>query len=118
MKNRNQAKSASSQPGKLVVKSEADIQAYVKSPKFKRDIERIKAIRDEDIDFSDIPELTDEQLSRMVRARATRLARNKRSITIRVDPDVLAWLRSEGPGYQSRINGFLRDAMTRARKSS
>lgn len=70
-------------------------------------------IRDEDIDFSDIPQLTDEQLARMIRNRAVRLARAKRSITIRIDPDILAWLKSDGPGYQSRINALLRDAMAK-----
>lgn len=70
-------------------------------------------IRDEDIDFSDIPQLTDEQLGRMIRNRAARLARAKRSITIRIDPDILAWLKSDGPGYQSRINALLRDAMAK-----
>ena len=35
----------------------------------------------------------------------------KKSLTIRVDADVLAWLKSDGKGYQTRINNLLRNAM-------
>src|SRR5215467_10469188 len=108
--------SASSQRGKLVVRSEADIRAYAKSPAYKRAITRIKAIRDKDIDFSDIPELTDGELDRMVRARAARLRALKRPISIRLEPAVLKWLKREGPGYQTRINELLREAMERSEK--
>lgn len=76
-------------------------------------------IRDEDIDYSDdYPPLSEEDKARILRNYAVRRARSKRSITIRVDPDVLAWLKSEGPGYQSRINALLRTAMTCARKTA
>jgi uncharacterized protein (DUF4415 family) len=37
----------------------------------------------------------------------------KKSLTIRFDADVLAWLRSQGKGYQTRLNGLLRAAMER-----
>jgi uncharacterized protein (DUF4415 family) len=107
--------SASSRPAKLIVKTEADIRAYAKSPKFQRDLERARRIRDEDIDYSDIPELTDEELERMVQARAVRLKALKRPISIRLEPAVLQWLKRDGPGYQTRINELLREAMQRAR---
>jgi uncharacterized protein (DUF4415 family) len=35
----------------------------------------------------------------------------KKAVTIRLDADVLAWLKSQGTGYQTRINAFLRRAM-------
>jgi uncharacterized protein (DUF4415 family) len=108
--------SASSRPEKLVVKSAADIHAYTKSPAFRRDLKRARAIRDNDIDYSDIPELTDEELDRMVRARAARLRRLKRPISIRIEPAVLQWLKRSGPGYQTRINELLREAMERSLK--
>lgn len=38
----------------------------------------------------------------------------KEQVAIRIDADVLAWLRAPGPGYQSRINALLREAMRRA----
>lgn len=39
----------------------------------------------------------------------------KQQITARVDADVLAWLKSQGKGYQSRMNAILRDAMLNAK---
>ena len=35
----------------------------------------------------------------------------KQSTTIRIDSDVLAWLKSQGKGYQTRLNSILREAM-------
>ena len=64
-------------------------------------------MRDEDIDYSDIPELDDEFF-----ARATQIwPPLKQQLTIRLDEDVLKWLKSNGPGYQTRINLILRAAM-------
>jgi len=106
--------SASSRRGKQVVRNKADIGAYIRSAAYKRDIGRAKALRDADIDYSDIPELTDEELGRMVRVRAARLKAARRPISIRLEPAVLAWLKRSGPGYQTRINKILREAMERA----
>jgi len=39
----------------------------------------------------------------------------KKQITARVDADVLAWLKSDGKGYQSRMNAILRQAMLNAK---
>lgn len=64
---------------------------------------------DSEIDLSDIPELTDEQWKMGIRGRFYRPV--KRQITARVDADVLEWLKSQGPGYQSRINAILRREM-------
>lgn len=38
----------------------------------------------------------------------------KSSTTVRIDADVLAWLKSQGKGYQTRINAILRDAMIKS----
>ena len=73
-------------------------------------IEELKALermKDEDIDLSDIPEITD--FSKAVVGKFYRPI--KKSLTIRVDADVLAWLKSQGKGYQTRINSLLREAM-------
>ena len=109
-------RSASSPREKLVVKSEADIRAYTKSAAYRRDLERARSIRDSEIDYSDVPVLTDEELERMVRARATRLRALKRPISIRLEPDVLEWLKRSGAGYQTRINELLRKAMERSER--
>jgi uncharacterized protein (DUF4415 family) len=72
-----------------------------------KDIRALRRMKDEEIDFSDIPELTD--WSRAVIGKFYRPI--KKSLTIRVDADVLAWLKGQGKGYQTRINGILREAM-------
>lgn len=64
---------------------------------------------DESIDTGDIPELTDEQLRAGVRGRLYRPL--KQQITARVDADVLDWLKSQGRGYQGRLNAILRREM-------
>ena len=64
---------------------------------------------DSGIDYSDIPPLTDEFFKRAVRGRFYKPI--KQSTTVRIDADVLAWLRAPGKGYQSRINAILRRAM-------
>jgi len=64
---------------------------------------------DSEIDFGDIPPLTDDQLRSMVRGRFYKPV--KRQITARVDADVLEWLKAQGKGYQSRINAILRREM-------
>ena len=67
---------------------------------------------DSEIDFSDIPELTEEQWKTAERGHFYRPV--KRQITARVDADVLEWLKSQGKGYQSRINAILRREMLTA----
>jgi uncharacterized protein (DUF4415 family) len=71
---------------------------------------------DSEIDFSDIPELTDEQWKRAERGRFYRPV--KRQITARVDADVLDWLKSQGAGYQSRLNAILRREMLSAHRNA
>jgi uncharacterized protein (DUF4415 family) len=72
-------------------------------------LEALEAMPDSEIDTSDIPELTDAQLAEMRRADLYRPV--KRQITARIDADVLEWLKAAGPGYQSRLNAILRQAM-------
>ncbi len=55
------------------------------------------------IDYTDIPP-QDMRLYRPV----------KEMTTIRLDADVLAWLRSQGKGYQTKINAILRNEMLKA----
>jgi uncharacterized protein (DUF4415 family) len=69
---------------------------------------------DSEIDFSDIPQLTEEQWKNAERGRFYRPV--KRQITARVDADVLAWLKGQGKGYQSRINAILRREMLAAHR--
>lgn len=80
--------------------------------KHKKELDALAGMKDEDIDFSDIPEITD--WSHAVAGKFYRPL--KAPITIRLDADVLAWLRSEGKGYQTRINSLLRSVMIEKRK--
>jgi uncharacterized protein (DUF4415 family) len=63
---------------------------------------------DADIDYSDIPELDDAFFKN---ATVVNWPPGKAQLTIRLDADVLAWLKSNGRGYQTRINRILRVAM-------
>lgn len=73
-----------------------------------RDIAAVKEKRDADIDLSDMPEVLD--WSRAEIGKFHRPA--KRSVTMRLDEDVIRWLKGFGPGYQTRANLLLRYAMT------
>jgi uncharacterized protein (DUF4415 family) len=71
---------------------------------------------DSEIDFSDAPEMTDEEWKNAERGHFYRPV--KRQITARVDADVLAWLKSQGKGYQSRMNAILRREMLTALRAA
>ena len=70
----------------------------------KSDLARIDKLRDENIDYSDIPELDDEVFAQPLVPWPPR----KETITIRIDADVLGWFKRQGRGYQTRINQVLR----------
>jgi len=67
---------------------------------------RIDAMRDEDIDTSDIPELGPEFFKNAILWPGP-----KEQITLRIDPDVLKFFRKSGRGYQSTMNAVLRKYM-------
>jgi uncharacterized protein (DUF4415 family) len=72
------------------------------------DWKRLNSMRDEDIDTSDIPEPTPEQLARAVLRKNFQPVPRKQQVTLRIDADVLDWFRAQGQGYQSCINALLR----------
>ncbi len=73
----------------------------------KSDLARIDRMRDRDIDYSDIPPLDKAFLKKA----AVQWPPAKKQLTIRVDSDVLEWLKGQGRGYQTRINRILRMVM-------
>ena len=73
----------------------------------KRDIQAIAAKRDGDIDFSDVPPVLD--WSRVEIGKFYRPT--KKPVTMRLDSDVIAWLKADGRGYQTKANWLLRNAM-------
>ena len=87
-------------------------------PRTEADRARIAALvarPDSEIDLSDIPELTEEDWKNAVRGKHYRPV--KAQITAHLDKDVLAWLKAEGRGYQTRMNAILRREMLQARSS-
>ena len=75
-----------------------------------RDIARRQAAEDDSrINLEDIPRLSDEQLAGMIRLRVATPA--KVPVSVRLDPQVLAWLKSKGSGHLTRINDILANVM-------
>ncbi len=77
--------------------------------KQKAELAALAARSDGEIDYSDIPPLTEKFWNNAARGRFYKPI--KTSTTVRIDADVLAWLRAQGKGYQSRINAILRREM-------
>lgn len=72
----------------------------------KTDWKRVSAMTDKQIDTSDIAELDDEFFR-----NAKLTTPPKQPVTLRLDSDVLKWFKSQGQGYQTRINTLLRRYM-------
>jgi uncharacterized protein (DUF4415 family) len=97
--------SASSLPGRQLRGKGRLMRKVTKSQA--KEAGELKRLKDEEIDLSDIPEIAD--WSKAVVGKFYRPI--KKPLTIRVDVDVLAWLKAQGRGYQTRINSLLREAM-------
>jgi uncharacterized protein (DUF4415 family) len=78
------------------------------SPKSKTDWSRLKARAKPAAPTSEHPEADIHRIVRGVVRRGLQPLPAKASISIRVDQDVLEWFKSQGPGYQTRINTVLR----------
>ncbi len=74
----------------------------------RRDIRAVAAKRDQDIDFSDVPPVLDWGGAEIGKFYLPK----KKPVTMRLDSDVIAWLKEGGPGYQTKANWLLRHAMT------
>ena len=68
------------------------------------DWDRLGEMADSELDFSDIPKL-DRSFFKHAKLR---MPKTKRAVSLRLDPDVLAWFKRQGKGYQTRINSVLR----------
>lgn len=77
-----------------------------------RQLEELKALQamsDEKIDYSDVPATQPEEWQNAVVGKFYKPI--KQQLTVRIDADVIAWLKTQGKGYQTRINQLLREAM-------
>lgn len=73
-------------------------------------LKRLAVRPDDEIDYSDIPEITDFsgfEVGKFYRPM-------KEAVTVRLDADVVHWLKREGKGYQTRLNAILRREMERS----
>jgi uncharacterized protein (DUF4415 family) len=86
------------------------------TPARQRKLAQLAARPDSEIDFSEIPPLEDSFWKNAVRNPLYRPV--KRQLTVRLDADVIAWLRQHGKGYQTRLNQLLREAMLEGIKRS
>lgn len=77
-------------------------------------VAELAAMKDEDIDYSDIPE-ADETFWKQARVRWP--VQPKTPVNMRLDADVVAWFRAQGKGYQTRINAVLRSFYEAHRQS-
>src|SRR4051794_40417455 len=81
------------------------------SKKSGTDFERLAAMKDEDIDFSDLPEATEEMFARAVVRPPLSVTEPREQLTVMIDRDVFKWFKSLGPGYSGIINFVLRRYM-------
>ncbi len=70
----------------------------------KSDLKHIDKLKDRNIDYSDIPELDESFFSKAT----VQWPPAKKQLTLRLDEDVLDWLKKQGKGYQTKINTILR----------
>ena len=106
------------------MKKDADIVRFVVDPANlppltdvqKAELAALQAKHDSEIDYSDIPPVAESFWQNAERGRFYKPV--KQQITARVDADVLAWLKSQGKGYQARINAILRREMLSSVKGS
>ena len=96
----------------IVRKTLADLPPI--SPERAAELRAMAERSDSEIDLGDAPELDAEGWRNAIPGKFFRPL--KTQITIRVDKDVLHWLKSGGSGYQSRLNAILREAMVREQK--
>ena len=82
------------------------------SRKSRTDIKRLKSMKDADIVMDkDAPAWTPKMFARAVVRKGLKPVPRKSLFSLRIDPDVLAWFRAHGRGYQSRMNALLRAYM-------
>lgn len=81
------------------------------SQKSETDLKRLHEMKDEDIDFSDIPPVPPEMFARGIVRRGLKPVIRKKQLTLRMDSDVIEWFKKQGQGYQTKINSLLRAYM-------
>ena len=107
-----------SRPARLKSMRSEDIKNRLWSEKERQTLRRIATRQaagdDSHINFEDIPRLTEQQLAGLVRLRDARP--RKIAVSVRLDAEVLNWLKSKGEGHLTRINDILANLMEAERR--
>ena len=104
--------SISSRQEKLQSVKAEDIFSKPLTKRQKETLHRLKDKPDSEISYADIPPLSEEQIAEFHRPK------DKQLIAVRLDVDILEWLKAFGPGYSTRINGILRTVMNHEQAGS
>jgi uncharacterized protein (DUF4415 family) len=75
------------------------------------DWKAIDAMKDKDINLSDLPEVSPDKFAQAIVRKGLKPVQKKTQITLRVDTDVLNWFKAQGKGYQTNINALLKAYM-------
>lgn len=81
--------------------------SFLPAGKGKTNFIKLDAMQDADIDYSEIPEIDEE----FFMAASVLLSPKKEQLTIKIDSDLLEWLKNQGQGYNNHINTILRTYM-------
>ena len=73
--------------------------------------ERLDAVKDEDINYSDIPEMKDLSGLRPRQVRELNTKKEQVPFSCNLDADIVEWLKQDGDGSQNRLNSILREVM-------
>ena len=73
--------------------------------------EKINTMTDDEIDFSDNPKVSPEMFARGILRKNLKPVPRKSQLTLRIDQDVIEFFKSQGRGYQTKINQLLRAYM-------
>lgn len=82
------------------------------SRKSRTKLAKVRVLRDDDIvRDGDAPEWTPAMFAKAVARKELKPVPRKSLLSLRVDADVIDWFKSQGAGYQSRMNALLRAYM-------
>lgn len=75
----------------------------------KTNVRRLRSMKAEEVKLTaEHPELRVKEIARGIVRRGLKPVEPKTSVSLRIDADVLAWFKSQGEGYQTRMNAVLR----------
>lgn len=79
------------------------------SMKSMTDWEKLESMTDEDIDFSDCPEVTAEMAKKATIRRALKSSSKKQALTLYLDDDIVSWYKKNEESHQVEINSLLKE---------